>query len=40
MCPEFPPIEKIIINEEGIEIVYYAPGVGFPSSGLYDMPNK
>jgi len=27
-------IEKIIVSEEGIEIVYYAPGVRFPSSGL------
>ena len=27
-------IEKIIIKDEGIEIVYYAPGVKFPSSTL------
>ena len=27
-------IEKIIVKDEGIEIVYYAPGVKFPSSTL------
>ena len=27
-------IEKIIVNNEGVEIVYYAPGIRFPSSGL------
>lgn len=27
-------IEKIIVKNEGIEIVYYAPGVRFPSSDL------
>ncbi len=26
-------IEKIIVKEEEIEIVYYAPGVKFPSLG-------
>ena len=29
-------IEKIIVKEEGIEIVYYAPGTKFPSLALPD----
>ena len=29
-------IEKIIVKNEGIEIVYYAPGIKFPSSALPD----
>ncbi len=29
-------VEKIIIKDGGIEIVYYAPGVKFPSSTLPD----
>lgn len=27
-------IEKIIVKDEGIEIIYYAPEVKFPSSDL------
>lgn len=27
-------IEKILVKDEGIEIIYYAPGVRFPSSDL------